>query len=154
MGAPSAFVESYHTAKIGGVHLLLADGYDCFPPGQEPTLSHSMAVDTPDCAGRPAGAIYPRGNLRWECAITRVRDFTGYSYPVTDAAVKSVGTIADCVEYAQLWFVKHMTDLAGESGTFRLNGKSWPTAVCEPSGETDQGFAIINYRIQMSGEAT
>lgn len=156
MAAPASFVESYHTAQIGGVALLLADGRDCFPPGQEPTLSHRRAVDMPDCAGKPQGAIYERGNLRWECAITRVRDFTNYAYPVTDATVKAVGTIADCVEYAQLWFIDHLTALAGASGagSFTLNGKAWPSAVVDVSGETDTGFVIMDYKITFSGEPT
>ena len=154
MGAPGSFVENYHTASIGGKDILLADGHDCFPPGNEPTLSHRQAVDAPDCAGAPDGAIYARGNLRWECSITRIRDFTNFTYPVTDTSVKSVGTIADCVEYAQRWFIAHMMELAGESGAFILNGKSWPSAVVEPSGETDLGFAVMQYNIQFSGTPT
>lgn len=154
MAAPGELVENYHTAKIGTVDLLLADGHDCFPPGAEPALSHRQAVDTPDVAGEPTGAIIPRGNVRWDCSITRIRDFTNYEYPVTDASVKSVGTIANCVEYAQRWFVKHMLDLAGEAGAFVLNGKTWPSGTVEPSGDTDHGFACLTYKIQFSGAST
>lgn len=148
MAVPSPIVVSYHTASFAAVPLLLADGRDYFPDGQEPRKRHAGSVDTPDIAGLDNGKIYPRGNVRWEAEITRIRWMGGYAFPIMDGETV---LYANGQEYAQKWLTAHLNELANKNGgVFIMNNRTWNSATLEVDGTTDNDFVILNYSVRMA----
>jgi hypothetical protein len=144
---PSAIIQCYHAIACAGESLLTADGRDWFPEGREPRVRRVPAVDTPDCAGRAAGEIFNRGNVRWEASISRVRCFLDYTYPVTDGDI----TAASPEEYAQKWLVRHLTAFSTGSTSLAWTGRrTWASASVAADGTTDGGWAVVDYSVQMS----
>ena len=149
---PSELIPCYHTVTCGQPLLQVWEEGDLwedyFVPDGEPQLSRSSKSDAPDVPGRVEGALYHRGNTRWQATIQRWAYFGNITFPLVLAApvgIIAAGTYASPEALAQKWLAAHLNALPDGNATLIWNAASFSYAVLAAQGRTHGPFAVVDY---------